>query len=292
MWRIRRLFVANILAGGLRRPKGYTIRSFLSTSFAPLRSPHRTPSSPPRLLPTFLSTAATPAPPRRVSPTTAQPLPPSRVRPHPLDCCYRLHRGHCTCPTTRASVATHWGPRNRLAAAILVLHHDCTIGFHYAVLCPPACQVLLQEHFASVCFKCFRCFRGMLQGFQIDVAKVDWMLHMLQWLYMYVLSVCSIWPRYMLEVFLSVYCKSSSGCCIYMHVASIYFKCFKVFHVTPRVLVTGSAVRSDLNKLCQVVTICEVNSSSMSHNLKFVCMLIFFKVCMNSDNHVLCIWVN
>jgi hypothetical protein len=47
-----------------------------------------------------------------------------------------------------------------------------------------------------------------------------------------------------------------------------------------------------LNKLCQMVTRCEVNSSSMSPNLNFVWMLIFFKVCMNSDNHVLCVWVN
>jgi hypothetical protein len=35
------------------------------------------------------------------------------------------------------------------------------------------CCDVLKMHVASVCFKCFRCLRGMLQVFQMDVAKVN-----------------------------------------------------------------------------------------------------------------------
>jgi hypothetical protein len=34
-------------------------------------------------------------------------------------------------------------------------------------------DVALKVHVAKVCFKCFKCFRGMLQVFQMDVAKID-----------------------------------------------------------------------------------------------------------------------
>jgi hypothetical protein len=43
-------------------------------------------------------------------------------------------------------------------------------------------------HVATVCFMRFRC---MLHIFYLDVAKVDLVLHMLQWLYIYISSVCS-----------------------------------------------------------------------------------------------------
>jgi hypothetical protein len=33
--------------------------------------------------------------------------------------------------------------------------------------------IALKAHVASVCFKCFSSFRGMLQGFRMNVAKVD-----------------------------------------------------------------------------------------------------------------------
>jgi hypothetical protein len=39
-------------------------------------------------------------------------------------------------------------------------------------------------YFASVsdvCCKCCNCFRRMLQVFHLDVAKIDLVLHMLQW---------------------------------------------------------------------------------------------------------------
>jgi hypothetical protein len=34
-------------------------------------------------------------------------------------------------------------------------------------------DIALNEHVASVCSKCFSCFRGILQGFRVDVTKVD-----------------------------------------------------------------------------------------------------------------------
>ena len=34
-------------------------------------------------------------------------------------------------------------------------------------------DIALKAHVASVCFKCFSYFRDMLQGFRMDVAKVD-----------------------------------------------------------------------------------------------------------------------
>jgi hypothetical protein len=48
---------------------------------------------------------------------------------------------------------------------------------------------------ANACFKCFKRLRGMLQLFNMDVAKIDWrclhMLHMLQVFQMHVAGVCS-----------------------------------------------------------------------------------------------------
>ena len=34
---------------------------------------------------------------------------------------------------------------------------------------------------SDVCCKCFNCFERMLQVFHVDIAKVDLVLHMLQW---------------------------------------------------------------------------------------------------------------
>jgi hypothetical protein len=73
----------------------------------------------------------------------------------------------------------------------------------------------------------------MLQVLYIDVAKVDRdVAHIVM-----LIHVCF---KYMFQMFhlfqinvtrvLSGCSKSKSGCCIYMHVASICFKCFQVFH--------------------------------------------------------------
>jgi hypothetical protein len=61
------------------------------------------------------------------------------------------------------------GLHKRPSAVILLLHHDRIVG----MLRPPDCHVLLKAYATSVCFECFRCFRGMLQVFQMDVAKVE-----------------------------------------------------------------------------------------------------------------------
>ena len=55
-------------------------------------------------------------------------------------------------------------------------------------------------HVASLCFKCFMCFRHLFQNFHPDVSKVDLVLHMLQWLYTHVSSISSIFRR-MLQLF-------------------------------------------------------------------------------------------
>jgi hypothetical protein len=55
-------------------------------------------------------------------------------------------------------------------------------------------------HVASLCFKRFRCFRRLFQMFRLDVLKVDLVLHMLQWLYLHVSSISSIFRR-MLQMF-------------------------------------------------------------------------------------------
>jgi hypothetical protein len=65
------------------------------------------------------------------------------------------------------------------------------ICFHtYVARVSSGCCICLQwlssvfRCFASVsdvCYKCFSCFGHMLQVFHLDVAKVDLVLHMLQW---------------------------------------------------------------------------------------------------------------
>jgi hypothetical protein len=107
-----------------------------------LRRVSHMPSSPPRLLLAFLSTAAAPT----------QLLPPRRARPHPPGCCYRcrLHRGHRSLGAPRAPY--RWGQHSRPPAAVLLLHRDRTDGSRCAVLCPHGFQVLLKVHVASICF--------------------------------------------------------------------------------------------------------------------------------------------
>ena len=52
-------------------------------------------------------------------------------------------------------------------------------------------DVALKMNVASVCFNYFKCFRGMLQLFYTNVVKVDRTLHMLQWLYTFIVKVYS-----------------------------------------------------------------------------------------------------
>jgi hypothetical protein len=75
----------------------------------------------------------------------------------------------------------------------------------------------------------------MLQMFYIDVAKVDQdvakvdrdVAHVT--MAKHVCSKCFICIRRMLQVFLSGCCKSRSGCCVYMYITSVYFKCSRCF---------------------------------------------------------------
>jgi hypothetical protein len=46
---------------------------------------------------------------------------------------------------------------------------------------------------SDVCYRCFNCFRCMLQGFHLDVAKIDLVLHLLQWDPPIVAACCSYW---------------------------------------------------------------------------------------------------
>ena len=67
--------------------------------------------------------------------------------------------------------------------------------------------------------------------FDMDVAKVD---RDVAYVVM-AIHVCSkyfICIRRMLQVFSSGCCKSRSRCCIYMHVLSVFFKWFQLFHTS------------------------------------------------------------
>jgi len=67
------------------------------------------------------------------------------------------------------------------------------------------------SNISEVCCKCI----------YIDVAKVEWdIVHVA----MVFSSVC--------HKFFICCCKSRSGCCIYLHVVNVYFKCFiRIFEV-------------------------------------------------------------
>jgi hypothetical protein len=81
-------------------------------------------------------------------------------------------------------------------------------------------------HVAIICFMRFKC---MLHMFYLDVAKVDLVLHMLQWLYTYVASVCfkcfSCFKRILQVFYLDV-----AYVALALHVCCKYrFKMFQLF---------------------------------------------------------------
>jgi hypothetical protein len=66
----------------------------------------------------------------------------------------------------------------------------------------------------------------MLQVLFIDVAKIDRdVAHVVM-----TIHVCFKWMFQMFHRFQMYVASILSGCCIGMHVASICFKCFQVFH--------------------------------------------------------------
>jgi hypothetical protein len=140
------------------------------------------------------------------------------ARAGPASCCValRLARSHRTCLASRAThpaCASHAQlvPRAAPPAPRTVLPRAALTSLHWAVTSTGA-------HVATVCFVCFRC---ILHMFYLNFAKVDLVLHMLQWLYTYVSAISNI------------YCKCLSGCYIYCSgytcMLCVCFKCFTCF---------------------------------------------------------------
>jgi hypothetical protein len=72
--------------------------------------------------------------------------------------------------------------------------------------------------------------------FHLDIAKIDLVLHMLQWLYTYVASVCFkcfSYSKCMLQVF---YIDVVYVALLYIYVASVCYKCFSYFKCMLQVL--------------------------------------------------------
>jgi hypothetical protein len=74
----------------------------------------------------------------------------------------------------------------------------------------------LKAHVSSV----FICLRGMLHGFYMDVAKVDWNIAYVAVLY----TMLQIFVPNVLSIFSDICCK-----CVYMNVAYVLRICCKSF---------------------------------------------------------------
>jgi hypothetical protein len=147
----------------------------------------------------------------------------------PGDCCCCLHHGHRVRPIVRDRTAACPLPSSFSTAT-------AQPGFRCAVLRSPGCHVLLKAHVVNVCFECFR---GILQMFQMDVAKVDQDVA-------YVTMIVHVYCKGLLPMFhlcfldICYKCVVLYGCCIWLQWFSsvfrcFFFKCFKnmfqVFHL-------------------------------------------------------------
>jgi hypothetical protein len=78
--------------------------------------------------------------------------------------------------------------------------------------------------------RCCMCFIWMLHVFHLECAKLNLVLHMLQWLYTYVVHVCfecfSCFKRIFANIFIWMLHMLKW---LYMYVASVCFKCFTYF---------------------------------------------------------------
>jgi hypothetical protein len=133
---------------------------------------------------------------------------------------HQTHLAPCAPPSRLAPCAVHAAcasclmPRSCLAppAPHATLSHAASIRLHWTAASRWA-------HIATVCFVCFKC---MLHMFHLDVAKVDLMLRMLQWLYTCCKCMFSCF-KHMLQVFFSKYCICYSGytCRLQMYVPNV-----------------------------------------------------------------------
>jgi hypothetical protein len=126
----------------------------------------------------------------------------------PPDCCCRLRCGHRVCLIAGGHTA----------ACLLASSFSTATaqpGSRSSAL--PDCYVLMKAHVASVCFEYFRCFRGILQVFQMDVAKVDWDIT-------YVTMVVYVCYKGLLPMF--HLCFPNACCkCVYLDVAYVLSRC-------------------------------------------------------------------
>jgi hypothetical protein len=88
-------------------------------------------------------------------------------------------------------------------------------------------------HVANVHFKMFLKCDRYVASIVFDVAKGDRdVAHVVMAIHVCFKCISQMFHLFHMNVAigLSECCKSGSGCCIYMHVASICFNCFHVFH--------------------------------------------------------------
>jgi hypothetical protein len=95
------------------------------------------------------------------------------------------------------------------------------------------CDITLEAHVASLCFKCFRYFRGVLQVFYIDVVKADRdVAHVA--MVIHVCFKCRFQMFHLFQTYVesvsSGCCKNRFGCCIYMQAFQMFsYVCCSVF---------------------------------------------------------------
>jgi hypothetical protein len=164
-------------------------------------------------------------------------LAPHAVRP----CTLRLARSHRTHLAPRAPRASHLMLRTRPAPRAV------STSLHWAAT----------SRWAHVATLCFIRFRYMLHMFHLNVAKVDLVLHILQWLYTYVASVCFKCFNYFKTNVVNVLFGYCICCCGYIYVASVCSKSFTCFRPMLQVFNLDVAYVSNiLTFFCTSILLC------------------------------------
>jgi hypothetical protein len=92
---------------------------------------------------------------------------------------------------------------------------------------------MLQPYVSCVLDVCCICF-------DLDVVKIDMVLHMLQWLYTYVANICfKCFKLYVASVFIWMLHMLHW---LYMYVASVCFKCFSYFQTYNASVLSGCCI--------------------------------------------------